>query len=615
MERSKSQILYNFLQDDTFDHAETGIIGRVTDVRRQRQDKPFPDTYFIQRIGAQLGEWTNDVEFNFGNTQIIEPRAVEFEVFPRTFECPSCGYLTQFNRSEMQSARNGTLRCEHDTCSHRFTARDQVQLVQVCKCGRIESLYVPDNGIYKLNRSSRGLASSTLEGPGDESRRLGRNMGECYECGRSSREQRVKVHSASSCFYPQRATFVNADREEIKRIQNNTRYQENVLVDYLSADTESQPASANEALNDKIKQALDKIGQDIDEVEAAVDDVEKEREQQREEVREFVEDAIPPDQQAQLSEEIFEYQALDEDSEKAEVYSHTLQDLMERASRRTPQFSTGESATVYSEDKLEEFLQTRNELGVSEVRLLENFPVTTTIYGYSRLNYEPTNGTHLRKFYGEHGTEIYALTAEAEAVQFTLDPATVYEWLMSLSFIEVDETVDTDDVYELRRWFLEELTPPGDSPIPRFDDITRENEVRHAVLTLLHSYSHVIINSIDALSGYSRESLVEYLLPRPLSFVIYKRSDTDYSLGSIFTLIEDRFTDLAEQIRSEEAECLYDPVCQNEDGHACEGCLYVSNLSCQFSNHSLSRAPLYGGSYHDAGFDSYLETARDLVLN
>ena len=610
MDRSKPQVLFNFLPDDTFDHAETGIIGQVSSIGKDRSAGSFPKRYFIQRIESQMGDWENDPSFREGNVEIVSPSSVEFEVFPLTFECSTCGKLTQIDKESVQGANlRGGIPCGNDSCSATLSGNDQLQFVKVCPCGSITSLYVPENGVYELNRSNRGLASSTLEGP-NNLRELGDVGGGCFECDTGPYDREVKVHSASSCFYPQRATFVNTDREDINRIRDNTHFQTNVLVDYLSAEGDQPSKSPGEELDDTLKQALNKIGTDAEQVKEAVADVKEERQEKRADIRDFVEDEFPEDLRQVLSEEVFEFQALGEDSDDLEVYSKTLADLRDKAAADTSITDASDMATVYDQDTIESFLTARDSLGFSQVRLMENFPVTTAIYGYSRLHPSPADGTRLNKFSGKYGTKIYALTAEAEAVQFTLDHATVYKWLQLIDGIDIEDTVDVSDKYELRQWFLEKLTPPSDpQPIPRHQDISQSNPVRHAVVTLLHSYAHVLINSIDALSGYSRESLVEYLLPRPLSFIVYKRSDTDFSLGAIFTLIEDRFDEVAEQIRTEEQDCLYDPVCKHEDGHACEGCLYVSNLSCEYQNHTLSRAPLYGGDYRHTTFTGYLDTA------
>ena len=116
------------------------------------------------------------------------------------------------------------------------------------------------------------------------------------------------------------------------------------------------------------------------------------------------------------------------------------------------------------------------------------------------------------------------------------------------------------------------------------------------------------MTAVDALSGYSKDSLVEYLLPHTLSFVIYKRSDTDFSLGAMHTLVEERFLQMADYIESDADVCIYDPVCESEENAACEDCLYISNISCDNGNHNLSRSTLYGGAFDDADdIDGFLD--------
>lgn len=606
MERSKSQILFNFLKNDTFDYEESGVIGKVNSIIPDPNSTKLPGGYIRERIQPQLNGWQNPPNFNT-DTNIVVPSSVEFEIFPRTFECGNndCKMLTTFSRSEFkqfQNNRSTELSCANPNCSHSLSARDQLQLVNVCRCGQVDSLYIPENGQFRLERSSQGLASSKLvSADGSDSIPVNRVNGECRECGAPADKQEVKVHSAGPCFYPQRATFVNIDREEIDLIQRNSRYREDLILEHISPDVDSEPKSATEALDDSVQGLLDKLGVSEEQVEEARREQRQEEEAKREEAKEFLEENFCDEEQTAISSELFELKRLQGDEETGdEVYAHSLSDLRERA----------EMDTLYDRQKVDEFLDLRDELGVKELRLMENFPITTAVYGYSRLSFNPDGETELNSFSGERGNEIYAQTAEAEAVQVTLDLPTVYTWLQSHPFVDTDSVEDPDDTYELRRWFLQQISSEDESLFPFHDDVARRPAVKHAVLTLMHSYAHTLINGIDALSGYSRDSLVEYHLPRSLSFVVYKRSDTDFSLGAIFTLIEDRFDELVEQVRQESQDCMYDPVCASDDGHACEGCLYLSNLSCQYGNNTLSRALLFGGEYQNRQYEGYLDFAR-----
>jgi len=91
-----------------------------------------------------------------------------------------------------------------------------------------------------------------------------------------------------------------------------------------------------------------------------------------------------------------------------------------------------------------------------------------------------------------------------------------------------------------------------------------------------------------------------------MSVIIYKRSDTDFSLGSIFTLFEERFPDVVDQL-DETNYCTYDTVCRRDHNSACEDCLFLSNVTCQNSNRNLSRSVYFGGRFDDADTVGFTE--------
>jgi hypothetical protein len=194
---------------------------------------------------------------------------------------------------------------------------------------------------------------------------------------------------------------------------------------------------------------------------------------------------------------------------------------------------------------------------------------------------------------------MFAQTAEEEAVMFTLDSESVFKWLQENGI--VNEWPDED----LDKWFLRNLR---EYPYYEEVDPDDDSEIARHTLTLLHTMSHTVMSAIDALSGYSKDSLDQNLLPHTLSFVIYKRSDTDFSLGAMHTLVEDRFLRFVDYINSDAEVCIYDPVCEEEENAACEDCLFISNISCDNGNHNLSRSTLYGGKFDDGDIEKgYLD--------
>ena len=188
-------------------------------------------------------------------------------------------------------------------------------------------------------------------------------------------------------------------------------------------------------------------------------------------------------------------------------------------------------------------LDARDAPRVSEVRLITDFPITTVVYEYSRTEAEPADDVYVRIFRGEGGGDrMFAMTAEAEAVMFSLDPEAVIDWLDVNGILQKrpEESVEQWLLERLRQYpYFSEVDPTHDGPAARYS------------LTLLHTMSHLVINGVDTLSGYSKSSLIECLLFHTLSFVVYKRTDTDYSLRAMHMLVEKRFRELGDYIQNE----------------------------------------------------------------
>lgn len=81
-----------------------------------------------------------------------------------------------------------------------------------------------------------------------------------------------------------------------------------------------------------------------------------------------------------------------------------------------------------------------------------------------------------------------------------------------------------------------------------------------------------------------------------MSAIIYKFSDPDFSLSSIFTLFEERFDDVV--IRIDETDyCTYNTICERDYNRAGEDCLFLPNVTCPNSNQNLSRSVSFGGLF------------------
>lgn len=638
MERQKSKFLFDFLPGNTFNHAESDLSGVVTRIHEDRDESgrskasDLPDAYILKRISRHASDWSNWNELSLtpDNASIVTPGGANFEVFPRTFACGNCGSVNHFRRENIRDfPPDGSIEC--DRCGEQLRDHHQLQFVVVCLCGQIQDIYVPEHCGAGMALRTPGVGFDSAywrcTAAGCEATTEFRPGGKCFnpECEYGPHSQKMLPHSASQTFYPQTERLINV-RKDLDTLLSNDQYQIQIISDYLLERAGDTGPSEQEKLSKAMELLENDEAKDRGEALTLAEQLlTVDIQAHRDETKHFLSERLGGVDQVRLSEELFEYlSVVNPDYDEGDrITSYTFTELA----------ADEGSQTHLDPDTLRHYCDLRDKLNLEEVRLIKNFPITTVSYGFSRIHPSPTgyatqqsatdstendseeyldetdNGSiaaaesdeppALLNLYHSGqwgGTEVFARTTDAEAVMLTLDKQAVFDWLVE------NDVIDDFDVENLDRWFLSNVVPPS-----RFEQINPETDtVSRYVYSLLHTFSHSVIQSIGTLSGYGRDSLVEHLLPRAMSVIIYKRSDTDFSLGSIFTLFEVHFPEVVEQL--DEAEyCTYNTVCQRDHNSACEDCLFLSNVTCQNSNQNLSRSVYFGGPFDESeinGFDS-----------
>jgi hypothetical protein len=644
MERKKSKFLFDYLPDNTFNHAESDLSGIVTNIHEDRDEagrskaSDLPDAYILKRISRHAADWPNwdSLSISPEDASIKTPGAANFEVFPRIFECGNCSSINRFRSEEIRelsSDNRGVLDCER--CGEELSDHNQMEFVVACPCGQIQEMYVPSHcgAGMALRNPGVGFESSYWRCTDSDCAATSdfHPGNKCLnpDCEFTAQDRKLLPHSASQTFYPQTERLINVQKS-LDTLLTNNKYQIQIVSDYLL----ERSGNAGPSEDEKLGRAMELMDEDEassrdEALEMAEDQLTVDLQEHRDKTKHFLDERLAGENHVRLSEELFEYLSVvnpsyDEDNR---ITSYTFAELSE---------DSGEE-THLDQETLDRYCDLRDELKMEEVRLIKNFPITTVSYGYSRVTPSPTGfqtqsesntpsdegssqagsdaeseldgedlndsssssstETDLNLFSSGKwsDTEVFARTTDAEAAMFTMDKRAVLDWLIE------NDVVSDAGVEDLDRWFLENVYHPA-----RFENIDPVDEpVSRHVYTLLHTFSHSVIQAIGKLSGYGRDSLVEHLLPRSMSVIIYKRSDTDFSLGSIFTLFEEKFPEVVDQINEAEY-CTYNTVCERDHNSACEDCLFLSNVTCQNSNQNLSRSVYFGGGFdgiETVGFD------------
>ncbi|MDE0161509.1 MAG: hypothetical protein OXL98_07180 [Acidimicrobiaceae bacterium] len=215
------------------------------------------------------------------------------------------------------------------------------------------------------------------------------------------------------------------------------------------------------------------------------------------------------------------------------------------------------------------------------VELLDNFPVATLAFAYTRGDLAP-GAARLVPFRERGGLRAYGSLTRTEALLFRLDPLRVYQHLRRAGH----RLPDVHDPQGARLALLERIGIPH----PAQED---PQALGGDLLTLVHSYAHRTVRRLASFAGIERDGLAEYLLPHHLSFVIYAASRGNFVLGGLQAVFETSLHRFLRDLVEGESRCALDPGCRSGGG-ACMACLHLGEPSCRWFNRFLNRSELFG---------------------
>jgi hypothetical protein len=246
-------------------------------------------------------------------------------------------------------------------------------------------------------------------------------------------------------------------------------------------------------------------------------------------------------------------------AERPQLFSLTSE--LQRSVQESLAFKTTVTTTPYADllrqDRqgataglLPEIAEVHQRLGLRPLLLVDDLPVITATFGFTRRSFTPTYEesamilpTQLRPFYpldtygarsinrpGAAGTiPILAREGEHEGVFIGLDPQRVITWLAqnnlslpSSNFSPIQQIVqrlEAIDRYYDAIW-----------------DAAQPKPLLRLIFGLLHSLSHAAMRAVSRFAGLERTSISEYLFLPLLGTVIYANSST-FNMGCIETML------------------------------------------------------------------------------
>lgn len=590
--RGKQQILFNHLPGKTFDFEKVGVISRVDSVSGDERSDINTD-YIMQSVAEEAMTWLGPVRPELpdailrspGRFVFLDPRRVEAVMFPTVFWCRyGCELVLECRPDHVPTST------QCPSC-HKHTL---VQMPFVCvhNCGSLRPLTPPTCPTCHSNRNMafrrRGEGASGVLW---RCKTCNQNVDYprvCPDCSFSdpsrgiTRIMSVDPHRAGRTHYAHSVVTLNQPGPDMKRVLDTAGWEMAasarfaglscmIGISHLSewaahmATHEVPDADVSSLTDSELKELLQQLQNGEiapTEMNARVQEKMSQKQQQR--------SALSPSSLVQ--------QLRAETGIDGSVWERAGREVLEAVSLREHSVPASQSVSHLP------------SMGIAEVSLVRDFPVTTAVYGYTRCDPRP-GYAHLRPFPPDrdHGNRfpIYTDVVEADAILIRLDPSKVAAWLTSLGYAPA-------------------LPPAGNGeianrvyPVSLFDGVQFRETIdqnqpeARLVFGALHTLSHIAVRQASLLCGLDRNSLSEYVLPRALTVCVFCNHRFGATIGALTSLFEDSLDDWLGEVK-ESYHCVYDPVCQSQTG-TCHACTHLPETSCRFFNLNLGRQFLFGG--------------------
>ena len=599
MYRGKQQIMFNNLPGRTFDFERVATIARVTTIRGiQRTDLNV--AIVLRRIAEEARAWhsqyrpifRDDVLQNPARFVLIDPQSVQAEMFPKVFWCQNqaCGRVFDYSGRDSLPPR----KCS--TCNQGELV--QLRFIKIHRCGSLQPLRPPT---CSKCHSSDYMA---LETRGSERisnfrwmcRRCGNHLsvygGRCSECqwpdsDQNSRRMDIEVHRAGRTYYAHTVVLLNIPHRELDsffalpewpaivaaKFLNLPEVSQRQLSDFTSTEFVGSDISDNGITGSDLDSLLSRQASGeitAEQFVAEMDSLRRRRQQERQ--------SISPSNIANSL------------AQSTGVPNSVWEDVGQELLDAVIPLENSQPQDLLSEIPLSLPAQSAQRMGFSRLALVNDFPIITATYGYSRAEYVP-NQCRLNPFPPdrEHGGRfpIFVDQIQADALLITLKANRVCTWLERNGFTP-QIPAGTNFTLSQQAYFARLF-----HGVPTRETLLNDRPEARMVFGLLHTLSHLCIRQATLLCGLDRSSLSEYLLPPALTFALYSNHRFGATIGALTALFEQSVEEWLNAIRDNQ-HCIYDPVCYERES-SCHACTHLPETSCRYFNLNLSRSLLFGG--------------------
>ena len=176
---------------------------------------------------------------------------------------------------------------------------------------------------------------------------------------------------------------------------------------------------------------------------------------------------------------------------------------------------------------------------------------------------------------------VYVKNFYTEGILFQLDCNKILKWLQE-NQNHVKPGIDVS-------------LPEGIKARVHYRDVIKNDaNCKKAVDTLLHTYSHMLIQQSTIDTGLDIQSISEKIFPNIGSIFIY--STNSINIGGLEYTYDYHLEDWFSRVKELATECPQDPACMIDEGGACNACSYIPEFVCFNFNQDIDRSTLVGGS-------------------
>lgn len=601
MKRGRLQSLFAYLPEQTYTwegnkgrfKGSSLVDSRPLDIPTSWLKRPLLKLVggFAYSFKSMGQDWRGEEIIKAGDFELLEPRTLRGDYFPLMFICPVCGKVLKSDR------KPHTLNC--NICN---IGMQQMRFIEFHRCGYIGGITPP--------RCKKGCKSSmNLKGPGDisiaDARRVIDWRWICSGCRTQNRVirgcpvcrkgiVRVQPSDANPVFYPQYITVINPpSRSDYRILESPAIYPAAIAqtlgilpvgFDNLRKISNSMGTNFNrQAIRQQVAQLFNL------EIDNPIHQAEIDKETDRI-ISKRKPDALPQDWEEKV-------EGITEDKDiLSEFGEESISFILAKEASPVKISDLTMISNKYLRPLYEEaYPKALKHVGLTEIILLQEFPIAHIVAGYTREESDPRRVDGILNFNffpaveGKH--PMYGQRVTTEALLFRLDPALVMNWLGYSGLI--NPSTKERAMYQI---------------LSRMQSVTNVFEKPHdtwtaSVLGLVHSFAHSIIRALARLSGLKVESLSEYLLPYNLAFLIYPGARSEFVLGGLEHVFHNYLDECLFSL-TEVGRCAFDPPCSQRNG-ACSVCMFIGEIACERFNTALSRHYLFGGHLDGINWRGY----------